>query len=190
MISLKDKHIVIGIAGARQVGKSLVAERFKYNAELVFSAPIYLIECGETIKLHLANLTGGSVTVIENNKNNKVMRRILESLGRLYIEEEGTLLVVDYIKSCLKCSPSVFIISGVRRKEEVDFIHSLDGVVYHVRRDTGLEVLETERALETATMDFPIWNKSSIKMLYLDIDDLFYNLIYSTCIEALTTCEP
>jgi hypothetical protein len=199
MTSKLNSHLVIGLAGRHDSGKTTIVNQL----ELILSNHDFLVEVitiGNNISKELAEATGGGVEVIQRlKKDNPLTRWLLEKMGCEYFKPEDLYKNVSETIDAIKI-PHIILIDGLRRPSDEMFVHErYKGIVIMITRDLMSadrknyvpkpELLPSEVDLNKVRADYYFANdhNSLVRMRYelrhLIFDEVFNN---PSVIERLT----
>jgi len=143
--------IVIGLAGKKKSGKSTVANYIKSLAP----NRVHIISYADALKQDVATMCDVTLEFIEQNKDD--FRLILQGYGTDYRRKhcgddywiKRALMRVFDISN--NHPNAIVIIPDVRFPNEAQTIHMINGFLFHVNRDTGLDKDEhqSEKSLDT-----------------------------------------
>jgi hypothetical protein len=166
------KSILVGICGHKSSGKDTVAKLLKNH----FAKDYHCVRLAfaDALKQRLAQLTGGNIETINAQKNDPVLRYILQWLGQKVKETDGELVWVNEVARIYKAiqvKAAVFV-TDVRFPFEADWIKEQGGVVIRVFRplaDLRVDNHPSETEVDRCKFDWGIRNDGSLRDLERDV---------------------
>ena len=183
------QHLIIGLAGRHQSGKSTIANQ----AEMILTNHDYLVEIitlSVFYKEELAKATGGNVEEIEQQKTkNDLTRWLLEKMGTEYFDSKVLYSRMSNQIDAVKL-PSIIFIDGVRKLSDEMFIHEkYNGIVVMIERPkyddrrnivNQPDFLPSEVDLPKLHVDYYFKNDSeSLVRLRSELRHLLFNEIFN-----------
>ena len=133
-MSLEQQKIIIGITGFKESGKDTIGSMIH---NLFPGCVGYRVGFGDALKQEIAELTGGSIKVINENKSKPELRYILQYYGteirRKFNGEDYWLNIVQEKIERFK-APCLIYIPDVRFENEVEMIKKYSGIIIKVDR--------------------------------------------------------
>jgi hypothetical protein len=171
---------LIALHGRARTGKDTageyLADRYRY-ALMSFAGPL---------KAGLAAMIPGWETHLERKEDQigwlgKSPRQLMQTLGtdwgRDQVHPELWLRIAEQRLRDLRASGLELIcFTDCRFENEAQWVRSLGGVVWHLRRDNAPDVQghASERGVAFGDTDWMILNNDSLDALYSRIDDIIY----------------
>lgn len=157
-------NLIIGLAGAQQVGKDTSMGILK---EAYGGVTMRISDPMKEIATEIWGINFFNEDIKKRN------RWILQELGRKINEiEDG--IWIDYMKRRLLCAKNQLIfVPDIRYPVEARLVHDWGGIVVLVKRDTGIEDYhESEQAWKQIIADYEIDNNGSLKWLETQLETL------------------
>lgn len=144
---------ILGIAGKKHSGKSLVAKIIKelYANKNHEEFPVHIIAFADSLKEEVALATGHTVAFINAHKDN--FRLILQGWGTDFRRElDWDKYWLDKLAAKVKLLPnnSLVIIPDVRFLNETNMIKTAKGTLWKIERVTTMESLKDNHPSETS----------------------------------------
>lgn len=182
MSYIVTKPVVIGLCGRATTGKTTIANMLQTYFALWFQSPCFRVEFGDPIKEKIAELTGGTVSKINESKTDPLMRHVLEHASGLLGESFCTDNIRKRILDLTHTTPSIILVGGIRRIVESKLIQEeFGGMVVRVRRP-GVQINSnnvSEGEIESIRCDMVISNDApSLFLLERQINDFFWTIMY------------
>lgn len=169
MTTNTSKHLIIGLAGKHEAGKTTFMHMLMRLFEEKFPLKAVTVSSGQFFSRALGDLTlGDSVYIHNQRKKNPLMRLMLETLATKILKDNPRFLL-DWIEDELKSfsAPHIFLLDGVRRLNEQSFIHARGGHLFKIIRPGYMSAtLLTETELDDLVGDSTIINDRPIEDLW------------------------
>jgi hypothetical protein len=160
-MKLKHSPLIIAFCGRALSGKSTAAENFSRMMSVQFyGQPCYRLEFGDSIKMKLVTLVGGSLDTLEQNKNEPFLRWILENGGAYLGGAFFIASIREQLQKLVSSGLCIILVGGLRKTLEAELIHEYGGYIIRVRRynEASFDKLPSEYELERINADFALYN--------------------------------